>query len=71
MKSTHTSREIRLMAAARGFRNMGEWKEANLSQQREFRRLAANRATSDRDKERFQTLLGCLESDYRNFIARA
>jgi hypothetical protein len=41
MKSTHTSREIRLMAAARGFRNMGEWKTANLAQQREFRRLAA------------------------------
>lgn len=71
MKSTHTSREIRLMAAARGFRSMSDWKEANLAQQREFRRLAANRGTSDRDKERFQALLQCLESDFRNFIARA
>jgi hypothetical protein len=59
------------MAAARGFRSMSDWKEANLSQQREFRRLASNRATSDRDKERLQTLLRCLEGDYRNFIARA
>lgn len=71
MKSTHTSKEIRLMAAARGFRSMSDWKGANLAQQREFRRLASNRATSDRDKERYQTLLQCLESDYRNFIARA